>query len=89
MPNFNSYAKLRGLSMDELVHLYDERAKTADVGVAFIREEISRREAEKQTAAISSMTMQMRNMTAWITGLTIANVVVAVITLYVTIRNAL
>ena len=89
MPNVNSYAKLRGLSMDELVHLYDERAKTADVGMGFIREEISRREAEKQTAAISSVTKQMRDMTAWITGLTIANVIVAVITLYVTMKNAL
>ena len=81
MPNFNSYAKLRALTTEQLVELYDHRAQHADVGVAFVREEIARREAKKQTAAIAHMTRTMRNLTWVITALTAVNVIVAVIPL--------
>jgi hypothetical protein len=82
VPTFNSYAKLRGLSTEQLVELYDQRAQHADVGVAFVREEIARREAEKQTAAIAEMTATMRNLTWVITALTAVNVIVAAVPLF-------
>lgn len=82
MPNFNSYAKLRALTLEQLVELYDSRAQHADVGIAFVREEISRRETERQTAAITQMTKTMRDLTWIITALTAVNVVVAAVPLF-------
>jgi hypothetical protein len=68
--------------MEQLVELYDQRAQHADVGIAFVRDEIVCREAEKQTAAITQMTKTMRDLTWVITGLTVINVIVATIPLF-------
>lgn len=74
-----TYAKLRSLPMEELIRLYDSAAPHAEVGVSYLRDEIARREAEKQTAEIAGMTRQMRNMTLWITALTAVNMIDTVV----------
>jgi hypothetical protein len=82
VPDFNSYAKLRILSLEQLTALYDQRAIHTDIGIAFIRDEIVRRETEKQTLAISHMTKTMRDLTWVITALTAINVLVAAVPLF-------
>ena len=82
MPHATKYAELRALSTDELVRIYDGTAQNTEVGLGFLREEIARRENEKQTNAISRMTEQMRNMTIAITALTVINVILTGIPLF-------
>ncbi len=79
MPDHNSYAKLRELTTERLVQLYDETAKTTVLGLDFLRQELARREAAEQTKAISLMTKQMRDLTVVITVLTVINVMLAAI----------
>lgn len=79
MPIIPSYAKLRSLPEEELVRLYDSAAPHTELGVGYLRDEIARREAERQTGEISKMTRQMRNMTFWITVLTAVNVIAAIV----------
>ena len=81
MAIIETYKKLREMSIDDLVKLYDRTAISSDVGVAFIREEIARREAEKQTREIMRATKTMRTLTWVITGLTAVNVVLVALTL--------
>lgn len=82
MAHATSYSQLRSLPTEELVRVYDSTAKSTELGLAFIREEIARRENAEQTEAISRMTRQMRDLTRWITGLTIINVLLAGITIF-------
>ena len=71
----DSYEKLRQLSTEDLIRRYDHKAESTAVGLSFIREEIARREAEKQTRHMLELTRQMRALTIVITILTVINVV--------------
>jgi hypothetical protein len=82
VPHASTYAELKALSTEELVRIYDATAKSTEIGLAFLREEIVRRENAEQTAAISRMTKQMRNLTIVITVLTVINVVFTGIPLF-------
>lgn len=77
-----SFSELRKMPTDELVRIYDSTATSTDLGLMFIREEIARRENAEHTKAISLMTKQMRDMTRWITALTVINVVLAGIAIF-------
>lgn len=52
MPNAPSYAKLREMTVDELVSCYDERTENRHLDLGFYREEIARRDAQEQTFEI-------------------------------------
>jgi len=67
------YAKLRTMSIEELIPLFDTEQPDARVGLGFLRDEIARRETERHLEAMSTMTHQMRNMTVLITLLTAIN----------------
>jgi len=78
-----TYAQLRRLSDADLIHLYEELANSTQLqGLGFVREELTRREAERQQEEMLRMTKQMRNMTIAITLLTVVNVIVVVIALF-------
>jgi hypothetical protein len=65
-----TYERLRSMPTEELMQLYDMIAPQTVVGTGFLRDEIARRDAEKQTAEIARMTREMRNLTRVITALT-------------------
>ena len=68
-----SFAEWRQLSTDELIREYDHLAPHAQVGIAFIRDEILRRDVEEQTERMVRMTGEVRSLTRWIAGLTVVN----------------
>ena len=53
--------------------MYDGTAQHTEIGLAFIREEIARRDAVEQTATIGRLSRQMRDMTIVILVLTAIN----------------
>jgi hypothetical protein len=73
----HTLAKLMELSDAELVQLYDESAPSTQVGVAFYREELARRAADRSAAA-------MRNLSVISVAIAVAALIVAVATLIVT-----
>lgn len=82
MPHATTYSELRSLSADDLVRLYDETAKHTEIGLAFLREEIARRDAAFETKTIVAMTKSMRDLTIAITALTAINVIATVVLLF-------
>ena len=76
-----SYAKLRELSTEKLIELYDKTAQSSVVGLDFLRNEIAIREAAAQTMRIVKMTNQMRDLTIAIAVLTVINIICAAILL--------
>ena len=81
MAIISTYKELREMPIDDLVKLYDRTAPSSDVGVAFIREEIARRDAEEQTREITKATKTMKKLTWVIVALTLINVVLVSLTL--------
>ena len=73
-----TWAQLRAMSDDELIAEYDARAKHADPGIAFLRDELSSRETVR-------LTKEVVRLTHHIVVLTWAVVVVALATLMATI----
>jgi hypothetical protein len=69
----HTLAELRALSPEALEQEHDRHAKTSIEGLAYIRDEIVRRDTEAQANRIEKMTSQMRWVTGAITVLTIAN----------------
>ena len=82
MPIPTTYSELRKLPEAELIKKYDETAPSTQIGLNFLREELARREAERQQEGMSRMTRQMRDMTIVITVLTIVNALVVMIPLF-------
>ena len=76
-----SYAELREMDVEELVRRYDGLAQHTQLGVAFYREEIARRDSAMETEKIIAMTRHMRNLTVLITVLTLMNVTLVALTL--------
>lgn len=82
MPIANTYGDLRKLSDAELIRQYDETAQSTQVGLNFLRDELARREAERQQEVMLRFTKQMRDMTIVITVLTAVNVIAVIIALF-------
>ena len=77
----NSYAELKVLTLPQLKERYDGIARSTQVGLAFFREEISRREASAINQEMRQFTKQVRDMTVAILALTAVNLLVAVVLL--------
>lgn len=77
-----SYGELVAMSDEDLIAEFDEMAQRSGVGVNFLREEIARRVAERHTQRITDMTRSMRNLTALVTFLTLANVILVAVSLF-------
>ncbi len=69
-----SYEELRKFTKEQLIQEYDKLAKSTQIGLSFLREEITRRDAEEQI-------VQMIRMTTVITVFTIINVIAVIISL--------
>ena len=90
-----SLAELRAMSDEELVKYHDSVAQNTTTSLDYYREELVRRENTRQNEYTTQMTEEMRNMTsgmlratkvmAWltvfITLLTVANLILIVISL--------
>ena len=76
------YYELRALSKDDLIRQYDQIAPSTVPGLAFVREELARREFEEQNQRMITMTDQIRRMTRLITWLTVANTILVAFTLW-------
>lgn len=79
--NVGSFEKLRKLSDEELIQAFDEKSESTNVGLSFLRDELSRREAEKQMREMDRMTTQMLKLTWVIMVLTIINTVAVIVSL--------
>ena len=70
-----SYEQLRALSDDEIRERYNESAKHTSLGVVFYREELHRREIDRQTRTLVRLT--------WcIALLTLANAVFVLVAVF-------
>lgn len=74
------YSELRALSDEELISRYDKAAENSVVGTGFYRDELFRREQERQVQQMIRFTKQLRNMTIAIVFLTVANIVLVAVT---------
>jgi hypothetical protein len=79
------YSELRALSKGDLIRQYDQLAPRAEPGLAFVREELARREFEEQNQRMITMTDQISRMTRLITWLTVANTIFVALTLWRTL----
>ena len=84
----HTLAELRALSDAEVVRLYDAAADNTGVGLNFYRDELVRRDFERQGDRTEAMTRRIESMTAkmlWLTVaillLTIFNVVLVAISI--------
>ncbi len=75
------FHEMQKKSLDELIQIYDQTARTTGIGLNFIREEIARRETAAQNERMIAFTRQMRNMTIAITGLTVLVAALTIINL--------
>ncbi len=66
------------LPLDELIRRHDNAAQTTQVGVSFYLQEIARRDAEHQVAAMLRLTRWIAVMTGVVTISTILNFLLAV-----------
>ena len=66
-----------GLSDEKLAEMYDAEATHVDAGLNFYRQEIFRREQERQTKAMLRYTLLITIMTVVMTVATIINVCIA------------
>lgn len=73
----SKYSALRTMSDEELITEYDATAPVTQLGLNFIREELARREQDRQTRQLVTLTVVMTVLTAVVTLATIVNVWVA------------
>jgi hypothetical protein len=66
----HSYAELRRMSVDELVHAYDVPAQHVDLTVAVCRQEIARREMEEHSQRMLALTVDVHQWIRMVTRLT-------------------
>lgn len=71
------YHELREVSDEELIELYDEKAKHTVVGIDYYANEIERRQTEKSNKTMVECTKAITIMTGVMLLATIANVVIA------------
>ena len=70
------YRKLREVSDEELIKLYDEHAKHTVVGIDYYANELERRQTEKSNEIMVKCTRAITIMTAVMMIATIVNVIV-------------
>jgi len=74
------YSELRAMTTEELVRRYDELATHVDLGLDFYRQEIWRRDQERQTQTMLTLT--------WvIAALTLVNTIAVVVALRMNTRR--
>lgn len=81
MARVGTYDELRNKSDEELILLFDATTKNTEVGLGFLKDELARRESERQYERMLSLTWQMRWMTIVITVLTAVNVIAVLVAL--------
>jgi hypothetical protein len=74
----DSLQELRALSTDELIARYDRLAPSTMEGLAFLRDEINRRDQDVVTQEMLRLTREMHRMTQVTTAATVIALVVAV-----------
>jgi hypothetical protein len=79
-----TYRKLRELSDDRIMDMYDAEAEHVDLPLNFLRDEILRRAQEKHDATIVKQTATMMRLT-WV--ITFMTVVVTVATVFMAVRG--
>ena len=82
----HTYAELRRMSVDELVHEYDILAEHVEPTVELCRQEIARRELEEHSQRLLAMTAVMKRLTWVITALTAINVILVGLQLWKSFR---
>jgi hypothetical protein len=65
---------------------YDRLAPRVEVGIAFIRDEVLRRDVEAQTERMMQMTAEVRSLTRWIAVLTVGNTVAVIAALWLELQ---
>jgi hypothetical protein len=75
--NAPSLAELRAMSDQELVRMHDDTKKKQHVGIEYFREELARRDRDRQTRAMLRYTRWITVMTVVMTIATIINVLLA------------
>ncbi|UUD64748.1 hypothetical protein D16iCDA_03345 [Pseudomonas seleniipraecipitans] len=76
------YTELEALTDDELIARYDAAAVNTVVGTGFYREEIARRQMEKESTRMLQLTQTMRTLTWVILGLTTVNAILVAVQLW-------
>ena len=71
--------QLRAAPDEELIRFHDQAAESTHVGVNYYLEELRRRQASRETAAIVGMTQTMTRLTWTIAALTLVNVLLAAV----------
>jgi hypothetical protein len=82
----HTYAELRRMSVDELVHEYDTLAEPVEPTTELCRQEITRRELEEHSQRMLAMTAVMKRLTWAITALTVINVILVGLQLWKSFR---
>ena len=74
-----NYKELRAATDEELIKQFDYWAVSTNLGASFLREELHRRESDRQQGAMLGLTKQMNRMTIIILVLTVANVIATIV----------
>jgi hypothetical protein len=72
-------SELRKMSDEALIAEHDQAARSAQLGVAYYLDELSRRDQTKQTQAMLAHTETMLDYTRWIAWLTAAVTIATII----------
>lgn len=75
----HTLAELRALSYEQIQRLYDDTATHTAVGLNFYRDELVRRELERQGDRMETMTTRIESMTAKMLWLTVAILVLTIV----------
>lgn len=77
-----TFKELEEISDTDLIRSYDDRFSGEIESREFILNEISRRQAQKQTQKIVDLTRTVKNLTWGIIGLTLLNLIFIMISIY-------
>ena len=90
MPKSQTVEKLRGMPKEQLIAEHDATAQNTVVGTKYYLEELARRDAAESnqrmlelTEQMNGMTRQMRDMTRAVVALTVINVIIVLVSLFV------
>lgn len=69
-----TFEGMREMTDGELLEVYNQQAKNTSIGLAFLRDEIQRREQNRQTRTMVTLTWSIAVMTLVVTVATLINV---------------
>lgn len=69
-----TFEGMREITDGELLEVYNQQAKNTSIGLAFLRDEIQRREQNRQTRTMVTLTWSIAVMTLVVTVATLINV---------------